>query len=153
MVYNNSFLKFGNFFNKNDSSTLGGEFIVDTFSFQGNTVNSLQQTGIITNFFGRNVADNLHPPVGQEPLFSANIYLPKTIFAQARSANENIMQPSGDTLFWNKDVNNIQGILITATYYPTRYINQSLIGSYPVTISKTITGIPDNGSYIIPSNI
>jgi len=90
------------------------------------------------------------PPPGQAPQFSAN--MPKVVYARAGADIKNIQQPTSDTLFWNADAANVNGIELKATYDPSRYINKPVLSIYPVPVIKTLIGIADNGSYIIPKS-
>ena len=153
VLHNNSFLIHGSFYDSRDSILPGGAVSIDSFHFPAGASYSLQQSGVDTGFFGRNITAVLVPPPGQAPQFSANIYMPKVIYARAGADIKNIQQPTSDTLFWNADAANVNGIELKATYDPSRYINKPVLSSYPVPVIKTVTAIADNGSYIIPKSL
>lgn len=148
----NYLLIHGSFYNQMDSTVPGGEVSIDTFHFSGDSSYNVPGYNTIDNsFFGRNIELMLTPPSGQAPQFTAQLYLPENLFAQVGSSAANILKPAGDTLFWNADPANKNGMIISFDYYPDMYLNNSI--NSPNFITKTIAGIPDNGSYIIPANI
>lgn len=152
-VHHNNLLIHGSFYDQHDSVAKGGGVNIDTFSFQGNDLYNLQETGTDSGFFGRNITVHLTPPGNQAPQFSTNIYFPGIIYARLGSAEANIMQPFGDTIFWDADGNNVNGVDITISYDPAAYNNRTVLGYFPFPVSKTIVSVKDNGSFVIPQNV
>lgn len=152
-VHNNSFLINGMFYDKYDSIIMGGVVNIDTFSFHAANTYLIQKPLADSSFFGRNIAVNLTPPNGQAPKFSTNIYLPKIVYAQLGSATANILQPVSDTIFWNADGNNINGIDVTISYDPSSYNNKNILGYFPSPVTKTIASVRDNGVFVIPQDV
>jgi len=148
----NSLQIHGSFYDQANNIIPGGNVTIDTFHFAGALSYGTQIDNTVDNsFFGRNIQIMLNPPEGQAPQFSAQLYLPVNLFAQIGASEENIFYPTGDTLFWNTDPANRNGMVITLDYDPNQYLNNNLSSSNYIT--KTITGIADNGSYVIPSDI
>ncbi|MEO8821687.1 MAG: hypothetical protein ABI267_09635 [Ginsengibacter sp.] len=148
----NSLLLSGSFYNQQDSVVPGGNVSIDTFHFSAGSSYEMQEINSVDNsFFGRDITVMLAPPAGQAPQFTAPLYLPKTLFAQVGSSDRNIFKPSGDTLFWNADDANKNGLIISFDFDPDNYLNNRTLSYNP--ISKTIAGIADIGIYIIPSNV
>ncbi|MEO8854485.1 MAG: hypothetical protein ABI359_11950 [Ginsengibacter sp.] len=148
----NSLQIHGSFYDQANNIIPGGNVTIDTFHFTGALSYGTQIDNTVGNsFFGRNIQVMLTPPAGQAPQFSAQVYLPLNLFAQIGSSDLNIFHPTGDTLFWNADPANKNGMIISLDYDPNQYLNNNL--SSPNYITKTIAGIADNGSYVIPANI
>lgn len=147
----NSLLIHGAFYNQSDSIIPGGDASIDSFHFLSRSSYDLQDSTVENSFFGRNIEVMLTPPAGQAPQFTTQLYLPENLFAQVGSSAANIFKPAGDTLFWNADPANKNGMIISFDYYPNSYLNNSALS--PNYITKTVGGIADNGSYIIPASI
>lgn len=150
--YNNYLSLRGYFYNIPDTVTTGGAVTIDTIHLLQNSTYSAEEQNIDSGFFGRNISFNITPPINQTPQFTASVYLPKVMYAQLGSLTSNIANPTGDTLFWNADLNDMDGILIDANYIPTQYINNGISTKYPNAIEKLINAVPDNGSYILPNS-
>lgn len=101
-----------------------------------------------SNFYGKNITINVTPPIGQAPPFTAPIYMPKKIFAymgRAALSEGNYVNNQSDTLYWNADPSNTNGVDIDAPI-ATNYNGQVVVGT------KYIKRVPDNGMYVIPKS-
>lgn len=159
----------GSFFDKQGNTIPGGIVSIGSNDLSvKNGFYGLDKNLSRDEFYGKKVTFKLHTPHAKKtsansstnavninnidisadnPDVTSTLYVPAAIYVNTTNHNPD---PS-NTITWNADPNNTNGVVIVAEYDPGLTLNGLVAGTFPVPIRNSIS-VDDNGSTTLPTS-